>query len=327
MKNIFLWLKEKLVRFEKGFLLMAVAAGRRIKGWYLFVKDNKARFKSYLKFGLTAIIILYIIGGVTFGVRLYKQKRYEKIDRIASNIYPFPVANAGQSILFAHEFENKVSWAKKFSGKMQVKMPDNYSQSILDDMISDALARQEASRLKIKVTRKDVDSTYSSAVAGIGSESQAEEFIKTNYGMSIAQFKTLLEPKIALQKIRDQEFVGVKFRHILVKDDKKAEEVLKKVKDGGKFEDLAKEYSEDQSSKDDGGLVAGGEYIYRDSGLPESLANELFKMKKGDVSGIVKSDLGNHILKLEDKKGTIDMTATDWFNSLKKKYPVRIWAK
>ena len=327
MKNILSWLRLRLVRFEKGFVSMAVAAGRRIKGWYLILKDGGPKVRAYLKYGILAIVILYLIGGVVFGVRLYKQKRYEKMDRIASNIYPFPVATAGRSVLFSHEFENKVAWAKKFSDKMQLKMPDNFAQSILDDMVSDALTRQEASRMKIKVTTKDVNDTFASAVAGIGSQSQAEDFIKTNYGMSIKQFKSLLEPKIALQKIRDQAFVGVKFRHILVKDDTKAQEVLKKLQDGGKFEDLAKQYSEDQSSKDDGGLVAGGEYIYRDSGLPDSLANELFKMKPGDVSGIVKSDLGNHILRLEAKKGTIDMTATDWINSLKQKYPVRIWAK
>lgn len=79
---------------------------------------------------------------------------------------------------------------------------------------------------------------------------------------------------------------------------KKAEEVLKKVKEGGDFAELAKEYSEDPGSKDNGGLyenVAKGQFA------PEFEAAALALEPGQVVDKVVKTDFGFHIIKLEKK--------------------------
>ena len=76
---------------------------------------------------------------------------------------------------------------------------------------------------------------------------------------------------------------------------KKAEEVLAKVRAApGKFAEFAKEYSQDPGSKDNGGDLG---YISRGS-MVKPFEDALFKLKEGQISGIVESSFGFHIIKL-----------------------------
>jgi len=321
--------KSIVKKTEVGFLRVVLVIGRKLALWGRFILTKlKAHGGKYLKTVVASIIVLYVIGAVVFGTRLYKQQRQEKIDRYASYIFPFPVASTGRALIFDKELQQKVYWAQTFASKMQMQIPSDLAKRIMDDLIYDSVVMQEANRMGIAVTKADIDKTFDLAAGGIGGEDQATSFVKANYNMSLRQFKRLLVPKIALEKIRDNNFAKVKARHFLVKDEKKAQELQKKIWDGAKFEDIAKDNSEDQSSKDKGGLLADGEFLFKEtSGLPESIETALFKLKTGEVSDVIKSDLGYHVLKVDERQGTIELTMTDWLNDLKKKYPVRIVLK
>ncbi len=73
----------------------------------------------------------------------------------------------------------------------------------------------------------------------------------------------------------------------------KAEKVLQKIREGVDFEELAKAYSEDVSAGSGGDL---GE-LERGKMVPE-LEQVVFSMKQGEVSGIVRSPYGMHIIKV-----------------------------
>lgn len=118
----------------------------------------------------------------------------------------------------------------------------------------------------------------------------------------------------------------VHVRHILVragmKDSasvksearKKLEGILQRVKKGEDFAFLAKKYSEDPVTRDRGGdlgLVAKG-----DLGLA-SLDQVIFKMGEGQVSGIVESEIGYHILKVIEKKAPHAIEYQDVSDDLK----------
>jgi parvulin-like peptidyl-prolyl isomerase len=76
----------------------------------------------------------------------------------------------------------------------------------------------------------------------------------------------------------------------------KAEEVLQKVKAGGNFEQLVKEFSEDEASKLKGGLLGD---FHPGSTIPE-IAEAMVKLNEGETSGIIDSSFGHHILKLDE---------------------------
>lgn len=322
-------IKELLIRAEKAILRGVQAAARKIMSLHFHFSPKIGTFlKKNYKVIIAAVLTVYIIGGVVFGVRLYKQKRFDTIDRFVSTIYTFPVSNTGRAIQFDRELQYKMKWTKTFAEKTQSEIPADLMKRIIDDMDSDALILQEASRLGIRVTDADIDNIFAqSAEASLGSKEQAISFVSDKYGMSLAQFKQMMLPKIALDKIREQYFVRVKARHILIKDEARAADILKKIQDGGDFAQLAKDNSEDQSSKDNGGLLASGDFIFRDQGLEPDIENALFALNAGQTSGLVKSSLGNHIFRVEEKQGTINQTFDDWLAGLKVTYPVRVWVK
>lgn len=79
---------------------------------------------------------------------------------------------------------------------------------------------------------------------------------------------------------------------------KKIEEILAKAKAGEDFAALAKQYSEDPGSKDNGGL-------YEDFGrgaMVQPFENAAFTVPVGELSGVVETTYGFHILKVVDRK-------------------------
>ncbi len=107
----------------------------------------------------------------------------------------------------------------------------------------------------------------------------------------------------------------VKVSHILIKtplpgpdgkvDEKgvaeaqrRAEDLLIKVKSGANFEDLAKKYSEDPGSAKQGGSLG---WIGRGQTVPE-FEKAAFALAKGKMSDLVKSSYGFHIIRVDDKQ-------------------------
>jgi len=88
-------------------------------------------------------------------------------------------------------------------------------------------------------------------------------------------------------------------RHILVKTEDEANAVLKQLADGGNFEAIAKEKSQDPGSKDNGGDLG---FFAKGQMVPEFEA-EAFALKPGETSTKpVKSQFGYHVIKVEERR-------------------------
>jgi peptidyl-prolyl cis-trans isomerase D len=77
----------------------------------------------------------------------------------------------------------------------------------------------------------------------------------------------------------------------------KALEVLKKAKAGQNFAELAKKYSEGPTAKDGGDLG-----YFSENQMVKPFEEAAFKLKKGEVSDLVRTSFGYHIIKVEDIK-------------------------
>ena len=78
----------------------------------------------------------------------------------------------------------------------------------------------------------------------------------------------------------------------------KAQDVLKQVKAGGNFADLAKKYSDDPGSAKNGGSLG---FIGKGRTVPE-FEKAAFSLPKGGTSDLVQSSYGFHIIHVDDKQ-------------------------
>ncbi len=101
----------------------------------------------------------------------------------------------------------------------------------------------------------------------------------------------------------------VKVRHILIKTQgkpkdevpklkAKAEDLLKQLQHGGNFAELAKKNSEDPGSAEKGGEL---DWIVRGQTVP-NFEKAAFSLQPGQLSGLVETEYGFHILQVEDKQ-------------------------
>tara|TARA_B110000438_G_C15706101_1_gene603255 strand:+ start:145 stop:1011 length:867 start_codon:yes stop_codon:yes gene_type:complete len=88
-----------------------------------------------------------------------------------------------------------------------------------------------------------------------------------------------------------------KAKHILVKTDQEAKSILSKIKRGQKFEKLAAQYSIDPTAKNEGDLG----WFSKGQLVPE-FEKSVYTLRKGRISGVVKTQFGYHIIKLDDIK-------------------------
>jgi len=107
----------------------------------------------------------------------------------------------------------------------------------------------------------------------------------------------------------------VRFKHIFIdtrnlsskeevqKARERAEEINRELKNGASFDDLVVKYSDDKTSRYKGGDFG---YLRRDDqGRKQLLGKDFFdvpfKMKDGEVSGVLQSSIGLHIIKITEK--------------------------
>jgi peptidyl-prolyl cis-trans isomerase C len=90
----------------------------------------------------------------------------------------------------------------------------------------------------------------------------------------------------------------VKARHILVGDETQAKDIADKLAKGGDFAALAKEFSVDGGSKENGGDLG---YFSKGQMVPQ-FEEAAFALEKGATSKPVQSQFGWHVIRVEDKR-------------------------
>ncbi len=140
---------------------------------------------------------------------------------------------------------------------------------------------------KIKYTLIDVDKVREQVKV-------APADIEALYKQNLAQYQTPEQVRAShiLLKIEGDTEAQVKA---------KAEEVLKRAKAGDDFAALAKEFSQDESNAGKGGDL---DYFPRGAMVPE-FETAAFAMKPGEISDLVKTSFGYHIIKVVDHRAAV----------------------
>ena len=124
-------------------------------------------------------------------------------------------------------------------------------------------------------------------------ESFLKKKVETESQVSDADLQKFYEQNKEKFKTGEQ----IKASHILVKTEKEAKDVQAQIKAGGNFEELAKKHSADSSAAKGGDLGWFGK-----GSMVPVFEKAALALKEGQVSDVVKSDFGFHIIKLTGKR-------------------------
>ena len=212
----------------------------------------------------------------------------------------------------------------------------------LEQAIGAKLLLDQAQRLDLPVTAKDVDAEVARVVQQVGGEENYKKALAAQ-GISEADFRKELEKGARVNMLVNQacahvadptedevtafyeahkaEYVEphqVLCQHILVKGSNdaaldKIKEIRERiVNDKADFAEEAKKHSDCPSGAQGGSLGWFG----RGMMVPE-FDKAAFEMKKGEVSGIVTTEFGYHIIYKADEKGGGQQTIVDVHDQIK----------
>lgn len=168
-------------------------------------------------------------------------------------------------------------------------------QHVFDRLVEQQLVKQLATRYTISIDEEDIVHQQTLLTDELGQESTLENEISHLYGWSAPQFsEQVIKPLMLKNKL---EIALTLDDRVNYAKRKQAEDFLNQIKRGAAtFEDIAERYSEDVSA------VQGGDlgYFKLSEMVPEFSA-AVEKLEVGEVSDVVKTQFGYHIIKLEER--------------------------
>jgi len=211
--------------------------------------------------------------------------------------------------------------------------PSQVRKEVLESLINQELLFQESKKKGIKVEANEIDAQLQQIIQQFPSK---EEFLKALANMKTSEdvVKAQLKRQLTIQKFVNKEFVEkititdkeskqyydsnpkffvkperVRASHILIKVDAKADEaerakarekltqIKKRIDTGEDFAALAGEVSDCPSKKQGGDL----DYFRREQ-MVKPFSDAAFQLKPGEVSNIVETGYGYHLIKVTDKQ-------------------------
>ncbi|MFY9187794.1 MAG: peptidylprolyl isomerase [bacterium] len=233
------------------------------------------------------------------------------------------VGRVGEEEIKQADVDKRIAVFKLFSPNFDASAVER--ADIVDQLLDEKIVVVEAYKQGIRVKDEEVEAALAEVKKSL--ETQFGDEKKTNsalkkFNLTMDDLKEIVENNLKTQqlytkvtaevKVADEEVQKcyqdhlnefqlpeeVKASHILVKEEKLAQELRERLEKGEDFAALAKEYSTDQGSRENGGQLG---YFPAGKMVPE-FDQAAFSTPVGQLSPVTKSQFGYHIIKVEDKK-------------------------
>lgn len=188
-----------------------------------------------------------------------------------------------------------------------MQLVEQMTATVLDGMIDQVLLEQDARRVGITVTQQQIDDEVTLLVYLRGGRDAFGNWLKANR-QTEQDARLKIERELTASAMRDHILEGlprtaeyVHAYHIVVRTQIEADGVLARLINGTRFTALAQTLSIDSSTRPDGGDLG---WFTRDTGVvlwPE-VEEAAFALKPGQVSAVVASPIGFHIVKVVDRQ-------------------------
>lgn len=256
------------------------------------------------------VFLLFVFVALSFFVCQNHENVFAK--KITTHI-PFPavvvdyyhfvsLSNLNEDVQSVKNFYENQDFSKEglridFStedGKKRLKIKE---KDVLNKLIADKVIELVAKENKIMISEEDVDQNVSRKIKEFGNEEKIRNNLEKLYGWSMEDFKKkIVRPSL----YRDEMEKIIQTEYNQKENDKqkdKMHQAWEKLSKGEDFVSVVEEFSQGETAKQGGELG----WFSREQILDE-LAETSFSLKEGGRSGVVESELGYHIVEVEEKK-------------------------
>ena len=238
----------------------------------------------------STLFIAAVLGFFAYAtVALYKFQHTSTFIYRVTQVLPFPVAKVGGNFVsyeqylfelrhFMHYYENQQK--TDFADQNNTEQLNDFKRRSLDKVVSDAYVSQLAKQHGVSVSEQEVNDSITIVrnQNRLGSNDKVfEDVLKDYWGWSVADFKRSLRYELLSQKVVAKLDTETKQR---------ADAVLAKLKAGGDFAALAKENSDEESTKANGGDV-GYPVDRTDRNLAAQVTDGLFSVGPGKYTEVI----------------------------------------
>ena len=248
----------------------------------------------------TGLFIAVVVAFFSYcTIALYNAKSNTDFLYDVTRVVPFPVAKAGPDFVayenylfelrhYIHYYQTQqgVDFNSE-SGKQQLAV---YKQQALNEVINDAYVTQIAKKNHITVSNQELNNqiniVQNQNLLG-ASEKSFEDVLKDNFGWTLNDFRRSLKQQMLAQKVAATLDTNAQ---------KQANAALTELQKGVDFATVAKQYSDDTLTKDNGGQFSSL-IDQTTSDLSAQTTYALFKLKPGQSSGIINNGSGLEIVK------------------------------
>jgi parvulin-like peptidyl-prolyl isomerase len=177
-------------------------------------------------------------------------------------------------------------------------------RQVLEQMIDQELIRQAAAEMGVSISQAQLQSSIQEIIDQSGGQEEFEQSLQA-MGTTYEDFQQMLLDQLLSEAVYGAVTASISTtaeqvhaRHILVSTRERAEEVLTRLQAGEDFAYLAREYSEDISSRETGGDVG----FFPRGVMPPEVEEVAFTAEIGEVSGVVESQFGFHVIQVLERE-------------------------
>lgn len=213
-------------------------------------------------------------------------------------------------------------------------LEDILRENVLEKLIIERLISKEIEGMDIKISDEEIEEQFENYKNSLGGEEEykkflenndfTEEFLKENIKKELL-FQKHKEDFLDKTEISEEEkkkyfdankddLIQVRASHILVKTEEEGKAILKKLEKGEEFASLAATESIDSATAIKGGDLG---YFGKNENFVPEFKEAAFSLDVGQVSDLVKSDFGYHIILIEDRKDSYEDLKDDIESTLK----------
>lgn len=292
-------------------------AGKRLGLW--FKTQSPVARKDWLLVALLILTNIYVWTGLRVYWAIYKQKNTSIIET-AVKFYPLPAGRVGTTVVPLSRFWRDAQAVQQY---VQVSgTADRYQNVEINDQVMTRLARAAAvrrlaDRYGISVTQDEVDAAYEATAAE--EQDLLERNLEQYYGFTPGDFKVWIRETLLERKVSDQVPRKRHLLHILYSVDagaptsddermkKLAEDAVVKLRGGQDFGELAKQESNDATSRDQGGDIGWLTRGTAENPLIDAAFEQVaFSCPLNEVTGPIRGTRGWHVILAKEESGHLD---------------------